>query len=359
MRGGIFSFVDWHLLTPVIILAILSLSTLFSISGELFRLQLLFFLFSFGVYILFSFVNLDSIRGFSLIIYIFSVVVLLFLILFGEETRGAARWVEILGIRIQFSEILKPLLAISLSSYLVTSKRSAWTFISVLILTGTAAFLIMKQPDLGNGLIYLFTVLLVLFYAGFPIFLFFIYGFCVLAATPIIWRFLHDYQKDRILTFFNPGSDPLGTSYNAIQAVIAVGSGMLFGKGLGQGTQSALHFLPERHTDFIFATLAEDFGLIGTLILLLCFAYLLYRIYIISQSTSDRFSKLFAASAFFLFLLQIFFNIGMNIGLSPVVGITLPFVSYGGSSILSNFIFLAILSSIGKSQRRISTLEIR
>ncbi|MGA2968151.1 MAG: FtsW/RodA/SpoVE family cell cycle protein, partial [Candidatus Levyibacteriota bacterium] len=180
----------------------------------------------------------------------------------------------------------------------------------------------------------------------------------LLAVFPLVWRLLHEYQRQRILTFLDPGKDPLGTSYNVIQSVIAVGSGMLMGRGLGQGTQSGLRFLPERHTDFIFATISEQLGFIGVLIVLICFACILYKIYIIFINSDDKFSKVFAAIIFFSFLIQIFVNIAMNIGILPIVGVTLPFVSYGGSSLLSNFIFLGFLAAINKGHRQ-EILEIK
>jgi len=193
---------------------------------------------------------------------------------------------------------------------------------------------------------------------GFP-FRFFFLGLVFLSIlSPIFWRFLHDYQRQRILTFLNP-SDPLGLSYNAIQSVIAVGSGMLLGRGLGLGTQSGLRFLPERHTDFIFATLSEELGLIGAVLLIITFTFLLYKIFAIFRGQDELFSKTFSAIAFSLIFLQFFVNIGMNIGILPIVGITLPFVSYGGSSLLSNFILLGALSGMNRGNSSHKVLEIK
>jgi rod shape determining protein RodA len=193
---------------------------------------------------------------------------------------------------------------------------------------------------------------------GFP-FRFFLSGLAVLLiSSPVLWGFLHDYQKQRIFTFLHP-NDPLGLSYNAIQAVIAVGSGMLFGRGLGLGTQSGLRFLPERHTDFIFATLSEELGIVGTVLLILTFVFLLYRIFVIFREQEELFPKLFSVIVFSVIFLQFFINIGMNIGILPIVGITLPFVSYGGSSLLSNLILLGILSSINKNDSPDKVLEIK
>jgi rod shape determining protein RodA len=170
---------------------------------------------------------------------------------------------------------------------------------------------------------------------------------------------MHDYQRQRLLTFLHPGSDPLGTSYNVVQALIAVGAGKMLGRGIGEGTQSGLRFLPERHTDFIFASISEGFGLVGAGIVIICFIYLLFRIYRVHLRSDDSFARVFCAGAFFFILIQFFVNIGMNLGILPVVGITLPFVSYGGSSLVSCAIFLGIISAIGRESLREKVLEIK
>ncbi|MFH1187211.1 MAG: FtsW/RodA/SpoVE family cell cycle protein, partial [Candidatus Levyibacteriota bacterium] len=219
-------------------------------------------------------------------------------------------------------------------------------------------FLIFLQPDLGNAFLYVGVAVFSLIFFGFPL-RFFIAGFILLFATiPIFWRFLHDYQRERIFTFINPSSDPLGTSYNAIQAIITVGSGMFLGRGLGQGTQSGLSFLPERHTDFIFATISEDLGFVGAMAIFVAFAFILRRLYMIYVNCDDKFCKTFSGIAFFSFLFQFFVNIGMNIGILPIAGVTLPFVSYGGSSLLANFIFLGLCSAVAENIKENRVLEI-
>jgi rod shape determining protein RodA len=267
--------------------------------------------------------------------------------------------VEFLGLRAQFSEILKPFLAISFASY--AAHKKIFNFRSLLeafVLLVPVVFLIFFQPDLGNALIYAAIVMATLIYVGFSFKYFLALLLPLLAVFPLIWHFLHDYQRQRVLTFIDPSRDPLGTSYNVIQSVIAVGSGMIMGRGLGQGTQSGLRFLPERHTDFIFATISEQLGFIGTTIVLICFAVVIYRIFVIFLNSEEGFSKNFSAIVFFSFLIQIFVNIGMNIGIIPIVGVTLPFVSYGGSSLLSNFIFLGFLLSVNRSAKDKDVLEI-
>ena len=258
------------------------------------------------------------------------------------------RWFELLGINIQFSEIIKPFLAISLASFLSHKSSSSYkAFFVAFGMLFPVAFLIFMQPDLGNAVIFVLVVVLTLFVYGFPLRLFLLILALIGLTLPIFWNFLEEYQKQRVINFINP-TDPLGLSYNAVQSVITVGSGMIMGRGLGQGSQSELRFLPERHTDFIFATLAEGLGFIGVAIVILCFGFLLYKIFIVFSNTKDLFCKSFSFIAFFFILLQFFINIGMNIGILPVVGITLPFVSYGGSSLVSSFIFLGIISSISR-----------
>lgn len=351
---------DWTLLAPSLALVVLSLATLFSINPTYFVSQLIYVIISVGVFFLFSHSHHTLLKLYAAPIYIASLIVLLFVLIVGFESRGAVRWIDIYGFRIQFSEIFKPFLLVSLSWFLSQGKATSFgLFAKALLFLLPIALLIFLQPDLGSALIYVFTVVATLLVFGFP-FRWFLGGIAsFLLAMPVVWRFLHDYQKQRILAFVSPQSDPLGSSYNAMQALIAVGSGMFFGKGLGQGTQSALRFLPERQTDFIFATFSESFGFVGGFVMLCCFGFLLYRIYILSKQVDDTFRRVYCVSAFFLLLIQFFVNIGMNIGLVPIVGVTLPFVSYGGSSMLSSFILLGILSSFRFELTSREILEIR
>ena len=357
-RRSLFN-IDWVLIAPVIILAILSLTTLFSIDPALFKSQFTFLVIGIFAFLFFSQTNYKTIRIYSVPIYIISIILLFIVLIIGAETRGSVRWLEFLGFKIQFSEILKPFLAICLSSYLSSRNNHSFKtiFLGICFLM-PLFFLVFLQPDLGNALIYLMVAIFTFIIFGFPL-RFFLSGLIFATIlSPIIWKFLHDYQRERILTFLNP-NDPQGTSYNAIQSVIAVGSGMLIGRGLGLGTQSGLRFLPERHTDFIFATLSETLGMVGAVLVVATFAFLLYRIFLIFSNQEDLFGKIFSIVAFSLIFFQFFVNIGMNIGILPIVGITLPFISYGGSSLLSNFILLGILSAINKTADSKRVLEIR
>jgi rod shape determining protein RodA len=352
--------IDWGLILPVVVLVMLSLAALFSLNLAFFKSQIVFLIISVFAFVFFSQTNYRVIQLYFKQIYLVSLVLLVLVLILGIESRGSVRWIEILGFRIQFSEIIKPFLAISLSSVLVNIKN--YNLKQLLKIVGylfPVALLIFLQPDLGNAIIFVAVTFLALIFFGFPLKYFFV-GFLSLAALfPLFWRFLHDYQRQRILTFINPTSDPLGISYNAVQSIIAVGSGMIIGKGFGQGTQSGLRFLPERNTDFIFATISEQLGFIGTIVIIVAFIFLFYRIYKIFSQSNDKFCKTFAAVCFFIILIQFFLNIGMNIGIIPIVGVTLPFMSSGGSSLLSNFIILGLLAAVNKSSKREDILEIR
>ncbi len=360
MDSNIFRRVDWQLVVPVGVLLTISLTTLFSIDPGFFRSQLIFVLISIVFFLIFCNIDLKIFQLLKVPVYFISLGCLLFLLFLGFESRGAVRWLDIVGFRIQFSEILKPFLALVLAGFLSERKSLSFgTFLRTLAFLAPVAFLIFRQPDLGSAMIYVLTVLVILILYGFPLFWFGIGGIVVLGSIPILWQFLHQYQRQRMLTFLHLTHDPLGTSYNAIQAVIAVGSGMFFGKGLGLGTQSALRFLPEKQTDFIFATIAEDLGFVGSAIVVCAFGVLLFRMYVIFMDIDDLYEKIVVMAAFSLILVQFFVNIGMNIGIVPIVGVTLPFVSYGGSSLLSNAILLGMVSGIGSFARKKHVLEIR
>lgn len=350
---------DWQLLVPVLTLLVIGLTTLFSINPVLFRNQLIFAVVSGLVFFLLSQIDISHLANFRKTIYMTSIVLLVVLFFIGAASRGAVRWLGFFGFGVQFSEILKPFLIIVLASYLTTQKNVSFsTLLKILGFLAPIAFLIYRQPDLGSAMMYVLTVFLTLILYGFPLWWFGVGFLAIIGFLPVLWKFLHGYQRERVLTFFHLSNDPLGTSYNAIQAIIAVGSGMFLGKGLGQGTQSALRFLPEKHTDFIFATISEDLGFVGAIIVVTAFLFLLYRLFVIFTKTDDIFSKIVVAASFSLILIQFFVNIGMNIGIVPIVGVTLPFVSYGGSSLLSNAIILGIVSQIAIHAKRKHVLEI-
>lgn len=358
MRRSFFLGVDWKLLAPVAVLILLSLATLSSMSTPLARNQLFSLIPALLAFFVFSQLNYQVLRWYGPYFYGISLGLLLLVLFIGFQSRGAVRWLDIFGVSVQFSEILKPFLALSLASFLARRQPSFATLARVAGLVMPIGLLILLQPDLGNVIVYLITVAIAFLVFGFGLLWFLLCSVVLVAAFPLIWRLMHEYQRHRLLTFLNPSQDPLGTSYNAIQSMVAVGSGMLFGKGLLESTQSGLRFLPERHSDFIFAAISEGLGFVGSLLVCACFAFLLYRIYALFMSVQDLFAKTFVLVSFTLILVQFFFNVGMNVGIVPVVGITLPFMSYGGSSLVSNFILLGLLSSISRISHTRSVLEI-
>jgi rod shape determining protein RodA len=268
----------------------------------------------------------------------------------GHIGKGGQRWLGVGAIRFQPSELMKVAVPLMLAWYLreqllpPTLYTTATCFAIVLI----PALLIAKQPDLGTALLIASAGFFVLFLAGLSLKLMAGLAALATAAAPIIWHFLYDYQKQRIFTFFDPEQARLSHGYHIIQSKIAIGSGGLFGKGWLNGTQSHLQFLPERSTDFIFAVIGEEFGFIGALVLILIYLYVLSRCFYISLEAQDTFTRLLAGSLTLTFFVYICVNIGMVIGILPVVGIPLPLISYGGTSMVTIFASFGMLMSIHK-----------
>lgn len=351
--------VDFSLLIPSLLLVAISLSTLFSIDIIFFRQQFLFLIA--GIFLYFLFLNIDY-RFFAMypkVIYAFIVIMFLVVLTFGTEINSSKSWLIIFGIHFQIEELLKPFFILVIAYFLSFAKYSKGIkFLLTIAISVPVFFLIMRQPDTGTALMYLGTLAGMLLMYGFPIYYYIASLVVIVLPTPIIFQLLKPYQKERITTLFNLTADPSGSSYNAIQSLISIGSGGLLGKGLGEGTQSVLRFLPERQTDFIFASISEGLGFFGGLSVILLIFFLLYRIYKIARRLDDTFAYLVVIGIFFLFLTQSATNIGMNMGIMPIIGVTLPLVSYGGSSLITCFILLGIVSSIGYESKRHETLEI-
>jgi rod shape determining protein RodA len=221
------------------------------------------------------------------------------------------------------------------------------------------ALLIFKQPDLGSTLVVAAFWWAIFFAADLPLKYFIGTTVAALASLPLVWRFLAEYQKQRITAFLNPYADPRGSGYHLLQSIIAVGSGGFFGRGLGRGIQSQLRFLPESNTDFIFASLAEELGLAGSALLLIAYFLLLKRLLFIARQAPDNFSQLLTVGVFAMMLFQLLVNIGMNLGILPITGITLPLVSSGGSSLLATMISLGLVHNISRQQLPLKSLEIK
>jgi rod shape determining protein RodA len=281
-------------------------------------------------------------------LYLAGVVLLLGVALFGDTGKGAKRWLDLGFLRFQPSEMMKIAVPLAVAGFLDGKRLPPNLLISVLALTIilVPSVLVARQPDLGTALLIAVSGLFVLFLAG----LRWIYmaGAAALCAAlaPLMWMFMHDYQRQRLLTLLDPASDPLGSGYHIIQSVIAVGSGGLYGKGWMNGTQSRLEFLPESSTDFIFAVFCEEFGFVGVMILLTSYAFIIFRGLVIALQAPSSFGRLLAGSLSLTFFFYVFVNMGMVIGQLPVVGVPLPLVSYGGTSMVTLMVGFGILAAI-------------
>jgi len=284
--------------------------------------------------------------------------ILLFLVLFvGETGKGAQRWLNMGFFRFQPSELMKLVVPMMVAWYLAEQAlppRFSRILLS-LIMVFVPVLLIAKQPDLGTALLVGSAGMFVIFLAGISWRLIVLFSAIVAACAPFLWFTLHDYQKARVLTFINPEQDPLGAGYHIIQSKIAIGSGGIYGKGWLNGTQSQLDFLPERSTDFIFAAFAEEFGLVGVIILLAMYFFVVLRGLYISAHAQDTFTRLLGGSLTMTFFIYVFVNIGMVTGLLPVVGLPLPLVSYGGTSMVTLMAGFGMLMSIQTHRKLLST----
>lgn len=354
-----FNLADLGLVIPIIGLAGVSLSIIGSTTPSLLVTQLIFFLSGIILYLFFSSADYRILTRFAWLFYVFSIV-FLFLSFLGKEVRGSYRWIDIGWLHLQPSELIKPFVTITIVSYLMRSNKFSLKFFSKsFLLYIPFIVLIFKQPDLGNVIVYLFTFVSIWVMNGLSI-AFIISGIIIsVLFLPGFWLILKDYQKSRIFAFINPQSDPVGAGYNSIQALIAIGSGQLLGLGLGKGTQSHLLFLPEYHTDFVFASLGEELGFLGGVLVLFFYLILLSYILKVTVNAEDNFGKLLCIGIFAQVFIQVFINIGMNLGILPITGITLPLLSYGGSSIISTMINLGLVASVARQERSKSTIVIR
>lgn len=343
--------IDLFLLTIVCCLMGFSLALIWSTNPNYLTSQLVFFVIGFIFYFLFSKIDSNLLKSLSIILYFFSVFLLAATLLSGE-VRGASRWIEFLGIRIQPSEVVKPFIIISYAYFISEYKiAKIIDYFKLFILSILPIVIIFFQPDLGNVIIYTIFLVSMIFANNLNLKVAVVILSVLVLATPLFWHTLRDYQKQRIITFTNPELDPEGAGYNAIQSMISIGSGGIFGRGLGRGTQSHLRFLPENHTDFIFASLTEELGLFGASILLIFYSLLFIKIFKVALLTQEKFGYLVILGIFIQLFSQVFINIAMNTGLVPITGITLPLLSAGGSSILGTFIVLGIVSGLEKKHR--------
>jgi len=334
---------------PSLLLSFFGFFTVFGINQSLIFNQLFYFLLA---VILFFFIKKYALffrknASFFFWFFFFLLIITFFI---GIESRGSKRWLNLYFFNFQPSEFLKVFFIFYLADNLEKGDYyfdKLKNFLKVFFIFLIIVFLIFKQPDLGNALIFSLIFLVILLNSSLPpkiIFNFFVAG---LFFLPSIWFFLRDYQKQRILSFLNPHLDYQGASYNMLQSIISVGSGGFLGKGLGFGTQSRLNFLPENHTDFIFASLVEQFGFLGGFLVVFLYTLLIYflikKAFYFFDKKSERQNFLIIIGTVAYFFFQIIINIGMNMGIMPITGIVLPFISYGGSAFLSSFFLLALI----------------
>lgn len=312
--------------------------------------QLLRFGVGLGVMIFFALIDIRIILRYSYLFYFFTLILLLVVEVTGHIGMGAQRWINFGFFKLQPSELMKIALVLVLARYFHSTQlqtiESTSGMIKPALLALIPAGLIIVQPDLGTGLMLIMTTTAIFFAVGVQMWKFVAVGITGIILAPIAWHFLHDYQKDRVLTFLNPERDPLGAGYHIIQSKIALGSGGVFGKGFLKGTQTHLNFLPEKHTDFIFTMLSEELGMIGAVcVILINFCIIAYG-YSFAFKSSSYFGKLVAIGLTTNYFLYVFINTAMVLGLIPVVGIPLPLISYGGTVMLSVMASFGILLSV-------------
>lgn len=335
--------INWVIVLLTCLIAGVGLALLYSVAGGSWdpwaSRQMIRFLIAFLAMLVIAVTDIRLWMALAYPAWVAGLVLLVAVKFIGHTGMGGQRWLDLYVIRIQPSELMKIAVMLALARYFhgrdfYQSKRLTSLIIPFLIIL-PAVGLVVTQPDLGTGLMIMGAGTMVLMLAGLPMWLFIAAGVGALAAIPIGWQFLKDYQKDRVLIFLNPESDPLGAGYQITQAKIALGSGGMFGKGFLQGTQSQLNFLPEMKTDFIFTVLAEEFGLVGALMLLVLYTIVLLYGMLMSLGCRHQFGRLLGAGLSFTLFLYVLINVGMVMGLMPVVGVPLPLVSYGGSAMLT------------------------
>ncbi len=338
---------DLLLIIPTGLVLAFGLLGLYSVNPALARAQVLFALFGGLGFVLVSILSYRRLKTAALPVFLISSVLLLGVLFLGKEVGGASRWFAIGPLFFSPSEFAKVALIVVVSSLLSSSPSlGVRGFLISIVPVAILSVMAVLQPSLGTALVFCVVWAGIIWAAGVPIRYLFTCLVLIGVSLPLVWGGLEGYQRARITAFLNPMSDPLGSGYNVIQSVIAVGSGQLLGKGLGMGTQSRLQFLPVRYTDFIFASLTEEWGLLGAGLLLALFGILLWRILKITSFCRDRFGFLLGSGVFTLFFAQVVINVGMNIGAAPITGLSLPLVSYGGSSLLFTLAALGLVHSL-------------
>ncbi|MDD3311143.1 rod shape-determining protein RodA [Pseudodesulfovibrio sp.] len=355
-------YINWPLLAVAVILFLLGVLNLYSASGSrleegmsiapFFHKQLLWGLMGMFGMLVFMFFDYRHLKTLAWPLFWVTVALLLGVFVMGKTIYGARRWLDLGFMNFQPSELAK-IAVLIVGARILSREREPLDFLRLGYTLGVGLILaapIIRQPDLGSGLSVIMILGGMILYRGVTPRVFKTALFAIPCLLPLSWFFLHDYQKKRIMTFLDPTTDPLGAGYHIIQSEIAIGSGGFWGKGFLEGTQSQLRFLPERHTDFAVAVFGEEWGFVGTMVLLSLFCLFLYQMVVIARDARGLFGSYLAAGVFFYFFWQILINTGMVLGLMPVVGIPLPFISYGGSATLVNFCLVGLVLNV--SMRR-------
>ena len=348
------SRVNWLVYFFLILLALIGSIILYSVSQANFyplaSAHLLKFLVSSIALFIICFIRINFIFKSSYIIYFFSILLLILVLFLGNNDQGSNRWIYLAGFTFQPSEFSKVALIMCLSRYyhdyqLINNNNFLKVFFPIIIIILPVSFVI-NQPDLGTALLILISSLSVMFLSGIGLWYIIVAVIFIGLSAPIIWNLLYDYQKLRIITFLNPEQDPLGSGYHIAQSKIAIGSGGFFGKGYTKGSQSQLEFIPEMHTDFVFSIFSEEFGFLGSIILIIIYSYIIFYGLLCAYKAKNTFSKLAISGLTLNIFLYFIINISMVIGLIPVVGVPLPLVSYGGSAMLVTMISLGLIMNL-------------
>jgi len=354
----------WRLIFMVTTIAGFGLLVLYSAAGGSVHpwaiKQAIIFLFFLGVAVAMSWLSESTIKAVAFPLYGATLIMLLGVEALGFVSKGAQRWLDLGPVRLQPSEFMKPAIVLTLARFYelvppgeIRKWRAIWP---AMLLLGVPAVLILVQPDLGTCIMVGLCGVTVMFLAGLPTWIFLAPVGTAAVAAPVVYGLMHGYQRKRIDVFLNPESDPLGAGYHIAQSKIAIGSGGIWGKGFLQGSQSHLDYLPEGHTDFVFATMAEEWGLVGGVLLILAFAMVIRWGMKVSANAKTRFGQLAAAGLSATIFFYVAINLMMVMGLAPVVGVPLPLVSFGGSAVMTVMLCIGLLMALERQQRSVSTL---
>jgi len=348
--------INWIVLTISLLLVAIGSLFLYSAAGGSYdpwsKTQMLRYCAGICLFMYVSSVNIRLWISFSYIIYFVSLLLLILVYVIGDIGMGAQRWLDLGFVRIQPSELMKFALILLIARYYHSEKEyssfmKVLSLIYIMVLITIPAYLIYIQPDLGGSIILILVGITLLFIIGLSIWFFLVSGLCLVVVSPLIWiYFLQDYQQNRILTFLDPSKDPLGAGYHIMQSKIALGSGGFWGKGFMKGSQSQLNFLPEMQTDFILTLISEEFGMIGTVFILFLYFILIFYSVIIGLISKNTFGSFLCIGIAIILFYSVFINAAMIMGLLPVVGVPLPLISYGGSSLLSTMFGLGLISNV-------------